>query len=542
MASNAPSSPTTRSATPDMDLAQRRAAPLSTHQTTSSPIETPKPLHTLSMAVSTSAHSHSPSPVAAEAGQRFFPTMAVRVAEPQPTETAAHAYDNATATISPVSPAAPQPAAGRRRADAARSATASFLPPPAFDARDIYEGQVPCKAYEVLNQGGCGACYAFASATAFSARLCSLGPSASVSNVVLSPQSLLNCAEGCNGGDPLSTLASLVTRPAVEHWCDPYAGAPQACGSACGTGNAYAALAGSVRRVGGAGAYGVQQMQLALVWGGAGVASLMVMSDLLAYSSGVYSPSASALPVGGHAVVLVGWGVDRGVPYWLCQNSWGAGWGDRGFFRIVRGADACGIESSSGLVVARPLVKPLCPASDCSYFAATRRACTCQCPFGRTGPTCRTCALQCRNGGARVAFCSRCECRMGSWGRECEGGYRLSSSPPAPTTPPPKSPPPTPSPPPCPPPRRPPSSASTAWARPAPSTPSPPPVSAPRYTPRTTRPSTAGCARPPGRSCSRGPRRRGSTRSSSCPGAPGTPSASKGAARPAPPAPPTRAV
>ena len=84
----------------------------------------------------------------------------------------------------------------------------------------------------------------------------------------------------------------------------------------------------------------------------------------------------------------------------------------------MRGVDACGIESSSGLVVAKPLVKPLCPASDCSYFSTTRRDCTCQCPFGRTGPTCRTCALNCRNGASQVDFCTRCECQMGTWGKE----------------------------------------------------------------------------------------------------------------------------
>ncbi len=155
--------------------------------------------------------------------------------------------------------------------------------------------------------------------------------------------------------------------------------------------------------------------------------TFMVRSDLFSYSSGVYSPSKSAHVVAGHAVSVVGWGVDRGVPYWLCQNSWGAAWGEQGFFWIVWGADACGIESSSGLVLARPLVKQRCSASNCFYLATTRSDCTCQCPFGRTGPKCNKCALNCRNGASMVGSCTKCECKLGFWGRECEGGYHLSS-------------------------------------------------------------------------------------------------------------------
>jgi cathepsin B len=39
--------------------------------------------------------------------------------------------------------------------------------------------------------------------------------------------------------------------------------------------------------------------------------------------------------------------VEKGDPYWFCQNSWNTGWGDKGYFKILRGKDECGIESWS---------------------------------------------------------------------------------------------------------------------------------------------------------------------------------------------------
>lgn len=34
--------------------------------------------------------------------------------------------------------------------------------------------------------------------------------------------------------------------------------------------------------------------------------------------------------MGGHAVRILGWGVEDGTPYWLVGNSWNTDWGDNG--------------------------------------------------------------------------------------------------------------------------------------------------------------------------------------------------------------------
>lgn len=37
-----------------------------------------------------------------------------------------------------------------------------------------------------------------------------------------------------------------------------------------------------------------------------------------------------------HLVQLVGYGVDGSTPYWLVRNSWGEGWGEKGYIRLER--------------------------------------------------------------------------------------------------------------------------------------------------------------------------------------------------------------
>ncbi|XP_014322507.1 cathepsin W isoform X2 [Myotis lucifugus] len=80
-----------------------------------------------------------------------------------------------------------------------------------------------------------------------------------------------------------------------------------------------------------------------------------------------------------HVVLLVGFGKTKSVegrqakdvsghsrrrstPYWILKNSWGANWGEKGYFRLHRGSNACGITKYPITArVDKPAKKVSCP-------------------------------------------------------------------------------------------------------------------------------------------------------------------------------------
>jgi len=62
------------------------------------------------------------------------------------------------------------------------------------------------------------------------------------------------------------------------------------------------------------------------------------------YKSGVLDSSQCGQKLD-HGVLVVGYGTDSGVgkDYWKVKNSWGATWGEKGYIRMVRGKNMCGL-------------------------------------------------------------------------------------------------------------------------------------------------------------------------------------------------------
>ena len=85
-------------------------------------------------------------------------------------------------------------------------------------------------------------------------------------------------------------------------------------------------------------------------WGPASTA-MKVFDDFLEWDGkGIYEYDGSSdlkEVYTGHSVVIVGWGTSSdNVDYWIVRNSWGAAWGDKGYFKMKRGTNNCEIEEN----------------------------------------------------------------------------------------------------------------------------------------------------------------------------------------------------
>ncbi|XP_065651803.1 cathepsin B isoform X4 [Hydra vulgaris] len=242
--------------------------------------------------------------------------------------------------------------------------------PDSYDTREKW-GSICPSTTEIRDQGSCGSCWAFGAAEAMTDRICIA--TKGKNQVRISTEDLLTCCGscgfGCNGGYPQSAWEyfksdGIVTGgPYNSHkGCQPYAipacdhHVPHSknpcngslptpkCEKVCEKG--YNITYKKDKHYG-VSSYSINndqnEIMREIMTNGPVEAAFTVFADFPNYKSGVYQ-HVSGEELGGHAIKILGWGVENDTPYWLVANSWNPSWGDNGFFKILRGSDECGIE------------------------------------------------------------------------------------------------------------------------------------------------------------------------------------------------------
>ncbi|XP_072345549.1 cathepsin F-like [Scyliorhinus torazame] len=74
------------------------------------------------------------------------------------------------------------------------------------------------------------------------------------------------------------------------------------------------------------------------------ITALVNLKGLQNYKRGILRSNCPSTPTD-HAVLIVGYGTEADLPFWIVKNSWGTDWGEDGYIRIFRGENTCGIQN-----------------------------------------------------------------------------------------------------------------------------------------------------------------------------------------------------
>lgn len=70
--------------------------------------------------------------------------------------------------------------------------------------------------------------------------------------------------------------------------------------------------------------------------------------SFIAYTSGIYDEPHCDPTLLNHAIAVVGYGTENGIDFWIVRNSWGLGWGEQGYIRMIRNKNnQCGVATKA---------------------------------------------------------------------------------------------------------------------------------------------------------------------------------------------------
>jgi len=221
---------------------------------------------------------------------------------------------------------------------------------------DTWDWRVHGAVTPVKNQGQCGSCWAFSTTGNVEGQWFLK----SKKLVSLSEQQLVDCDHecdeqqscdsGCNGGLMSNAFQYIIKNKGIDSEASyPYEAIDDTCRFSSQN---VAANLTSWKML------PSDETQLAAwLYENGPVAVAINAGWLQVYVGGVSDPLVCNPKHLDHGVLLVGFGMGKTwfgetVPYWLVKNSWGSGWGEKGFFRIIRGKGKCGINTfaCTGLV------------------------------------------------------------------------------------------------------------------------------------------------------------------------------------------------
>ncbi len=205
--------------------------------------------------------------------------------------------------------------------------------PSRLDYRDFmgYNWMTP-----IRDQKSCGSCWAFSTLGSLEA-IIKMYNSDPFMDLDLSEQELVSCTltgSCAYGGSQLFAANYIKSSGITDEDCFPYIAQEGDCKDKCTNPK----IKEYIKEAGTVGFYsiaGEEDIKAALIKYGPIPTSMKVYSDFYAYKSGVYQKSSNATEEGWHAIVFVGW--DDAKNAWLCKNSWGDDFGEKGYFWIKKG-------------------------------------------------------------------------------------------------------------------------------------------------------------------------------------------------------------